>query len=166
MKHALTICILAITLAGLIGCQSGGATGRTDEDNAQAAEASRAAMNTLGLIPQTRPPFSDLPVPIGFKIVEPLSQDQLTANRRTIDHTYQGRDDKYAVERFYLIQMPLKDWELIDRKMDRGKFHIRFKNATEQCDIRLDDQSTLLGTRTTIHIKVVPANSTPTKPQG
>lgn len=166
MKKAMTILCLSAMLAFVTACETGGSTARSEQDDKDAAQASRAATNSLGLIPQTRPPFADLPVPIGFKLIEDLSRDHVTAGRRTVDHTYQGRDDKYEVERFYLTQMPLKDWKLMDRKMDGGRFRIRFARPAEQCEIQINDPQSLMGSRTTIHIMVNPISPKDINPQG
>jgi hypothetical protein len=156
MNRTSTTCVLIALLALLGGCRNN-STGRTDADDADAAVAARAALDDVGLIPQTRPPIADLPVPIAFKLIEPISRATQDGAMRQVDFTFQGRDDKSSVERFYLVQMPLKDWDLTGRRLERGRYELSFVKGVERCTIAITDRTTGAGRRTTIQMNLTPA---------
>jgi len=151
MRTALCL-TLGVCLGGCLG--EPGPSGSTEADDIDVTRATEAAMDTVGLIPQTRPPIADLPVPVNFKIVDALSSDQKTDSGRTVDHVYQGRDDKFDVERFYVIQMPIKDWVQTNRRYQGGKFNLEFEKADEKCAIEIITRPGVPFQRTTISIKV------------
>lgn len=93
-----------------------------------------------GLFPQTRPPIADLPVPVGFKMVEATSRHDVTGGIRTVDHTYKGRDDKTQVERFYHHQMPMLGWTVQDSDMVAGTHTLWFAKGSERCAVRISEQ--------------------------
>jgi len=146
-------CLIAL-VAGLGACASSGRETAGSTQGEQQAGPDRPMR--VGLIPQSRPPIADLPVPIGFKLAESISRTYESGGTRTIDHTYEGRDDKFAVERFYAEQMPLKDWEAKSKRMERGVITQIYQKAGEMAEVRISDAKGLTTNRTSIHITVQP----------
>jgi len=84
-----------------------------------------------------RPPIADLPVPIGFDLVEGKSRNFAAAGARYIDHMYSGRADKFAVGRFYKRQMPINRWALVTDMFVQGDMMLDFEKANERCRISI-----------------------------
>ncbi len=164
-RTTLTSLALALAFALNLGCESklsngnGGNGGGLLDLGGQSQ-----AVAGPGLMPQAKPPIDDLPVPIGFVLVESISRDYTLAAGRLVDHTYQGRDAKIDVDRFYQTQMPDAGWTMQDRRTTRGIYTLNFTNATERCEVRITEVGGLTGKRTNVAIHVQPfgpANATP-----
>lgn len=146
------------------GCQTSFSASLGDErNNGQSTASSAAAIDDSGaprsvgrpgLVPMARPPIPDLPVPIGFKLVESISRSYESAGARLIDHTYEGRESKYDVDRFYRKQMPLKGWTMRSTQMVRGEHLLRFVKDTELCEVRITSRDAFGGQRTAITFNV------------
>ncbi|MCP4590253.1 MAG: hypothetical protein GY842_05895 [bacterium] len=110
---------------------------------------------TARLIPNHRPYERDVPLPVGFSIVEPAMEDYSTGQSRTyLRHTYAGRADKFAVRRFYQEQMPLQRWVKVSDGAIKGEFSLRFAKGGELCDVDIHDEWSILGKRTVVQVKV------------
>ncbi len=165
MKNA-RIAILCCGAIASVGCMSNAGKSDTEvADERAAAEAAEAAMDSVGLIPQTHPPIRDLPVPIGFKLIDEISRHDQSPERRVIDHIYQGRDEPVDVKRFYTMQMPLKDWEQTHARYAAGQHMLRFIKQGHAATINISDKLTFAGRRTTIHIEVNPRTAPPANGQ-
>jgi len=142
-----------IVLAGLLGaCESTGAVASATPADGETADPPRRAR--VGLIPQTRPPIRDIPVPIAFKLAEEISRTYESGGVRTVDHTYVGRDDKFEVERFYAEQMPLKDWVAKSKRMERGVITQIYEKGDEMAQVEIRDAKGLTTNRSSVHITV------------
>ena len=107
------------------------------------------------LIASSRPYEKDVPLPAGFKIVEPLMEDYSTGQSRTyLRHMYAGRADKFAVRRFYREQMPLLRWAKVSDGAIKGEFSMRFAKGNEVCMIDIHDKGTIFGKKTLVQVKV------------
>lgn len=62
------------------------------------------------LAPMAIPPIPEVPLPVGFRLIEDRSLSMIRPGVQMIAHTYRGPADKYAVRRFYWKQMPLSGW--------------------------------------------------------
>ena len=142
--------------AGLIACEGTGAATATTGNNGD--DAAPAKLGRVGLIPQFQPPIADLPVPIGFKLAEKISRTYESGGTRTVDHTYEGRDDKFDVDRFYVEQMPLKGWKAKAKRMERGVITQTFEKDNELATVVISDAKGLTTNRTSIHITVQTVN--------
>ncbi len=109
------------------------------------------------LLPQGNPYARDIPVPMGFKMVEDACEDQLTGTRRLyLRHTYEGRArDKHAVRSFYEEQMPRARWTLVSNRNVKGTFALRFEKGGEACTITIRDAGRSLSANTQIEVVVV-----------
>ncbi len=109
------------------------------------------------LLPQANPYARDIPVPMGFKMVEDACEDQLTGSRRLyLRHTYEGRaHDKHAIRSFYEEQMPRVRWTLVSNRNVKGTFALRFEKGGEACTITIRDAGRSLRANTQIEVVVV-----------
>ncbi|MBN1514709.1 MAG: hypothetical protein JXB13_22035 [Phycisphaerae bacterium] len=109
------------------------------------------------LLPQANPYARDIPVPMGFRMVEDACEDQLTGTRRLyLRHTYEGRSrDKLAVRSFYEEQMPRARWTLVSNRNVKGTFALRFEKGGEACTITIRDAGRSLSANTQIEAVVV-----------
>ena len=156
MQHkAVQLIALCSALSLLSGCGnalsggSGGAGGPTALDD-----------DTMpGLVPQARPLVDDLPTPIGFGLVEALSSHHEDADARRIKYTFHGRAAKPRVDRFYANQMPLKGWQLVERKASLGTYTLQFTKDDERCDVRITTALGIARNRTSITVRVEPIDS-------
>ena len=168
-----TMCLVAVfVVAGLAGCEGLGSSRRSTvasvKDPAgepKAATSDAATTSTppvaMGLVAQPDPPFDDLPVPVGFKMVESISRSYESGGARFIDHTYQGRAGKFRVEQFCREQMALEDWKIRSAQMVRGALLIRCEKGNETCDVRITDGAGLfrMATRVSFNVQTLDASS-------
>jgi hypothetical protein len=160
----LTLPAAALAVVVCSGCQTSFSASLGDERNNGQYAATNAeatgdndtprSVGRPGLVPMARPPIPDLPVPIGFKLVESISRSYESAGARLIDHTYEGRETKYDVDRFYRKQMPLKGWTMRSTQMVRGEHLLRFVKDTELCEVRITSRDAFGGQRTRITFNV------------
>ncbi|MHC4064321.1 MAG: hypothetical protein ACYSUI_07450 [Planctomycetota bacterium] len=105
------------------------------------------------LVSSPRPYERDIPIPIGFKLVDPASEDRSTGVARLyLRHLYTGKADKYAVRNFYREQMPLARWTMVSDGNVRGVCTLRFEKASESCTVEIRDAGKGLGKRTEVQI--------------
>ena len=120
-------------------------------ESSQSAGVSTGSSAPVGPIPElvamARPPIADLPVPIGFDLVESTSRNFAAAGARYVDHVYKGSADKFAVGRFYKRQMPLERWALVTDMFVQGSITLDFEKDTERCRITVTDGSWFHRTR-------------------
>lgn len=122
---------LLVTGGGLLALGAGCST-RTDQ--------------SVRLSPSARPFESDIPVPVGFWLVEPASEDASTGTRRLyLRHTYEGRDQKIAVRAFYREQMPLCRWVKVSDGNVKGEYTLRYEKGGESCTVQIRDSEGLSG---------------------
>lgn len=152
---AIGLCLFAL-LCLHTGCQTMGSSSRrapsstaTDPDGAGPSTLGRA-----GLVPQARPPIPDIPVPIGMKMIEDISRNYESADARFVDHTYQGREERADVARFYRTHMPVNGWTTRGSRMVRGTYVLMFEKDSEFAEVRIESDSTLTGQRTSVNVSV------------
>ncbi|MDH3584222.1 MAG: hypothetical protein OER86_08405 [Phycisphaerae bacterium] len=105
----------------------------------------------------SRTPVADIPVPVGFEMVEPISRNYLTSGSRIVDHTYRGKGDKLVVKNFYLKHMPIKGWTIRRLQMVRGIYRLNCEKGQETCDVTIDSlERTFGGYLTTVTAHVQP----------
>lgn len=107
------------------------------------------------LIASAKPYEPDIPIPNGFKLVDPASEDRSTGvSRLYLRHLYTGQADKYAVRSFYREQMPLARWTMVSAGNVRGVCTLRFEKGNESCDIEIRDAGKGLGRHTEIQVLI------------
>ncbi len=137
------ILMAGILLAGCSDFRVGGDTAESPPIGAKASTSTGtpagrpSAMAGTRLVAQSRPPVADLPIPVGFAIVESVSRSYESAGARFVDHTYQARADKFEVERFVREQLPGKGWTLRGSQMVRGTFFLKYEKGNEFLDVTI-----------------------------
>lgn len=139
-----------LTIVGgcsLVGCATDGS----------AARGGRASAGWIRLVANPRPVEPDIPLPVGFRLVDRASEDHRSAGfqRLYLRHEYVGEADKYAVRSFYREQMPLARWRLLSDANVKGDFSMRFQKATESCTIQITDRHTVFSKTSSIKVLVV-----------
>ncbi|MBI1369304.1 MAG: hypothetical protein GC162_11710 [Planctomycetes bacterium] len=154
-----SIFLIAVLAATLAGCdRSANTAGRDPTDP-------NAPIANIPLIAQPNPPLADLPVPVGFWMLEKLSRAYEANGVRFVDHMYRGNDDKLDVERFYRMQMPLKGWVFRDTAMVRGMTEMHFDRGKEMCTIDITGfVQAIGGPLSTVHVVIAPVGATTTGP--
>lgn len=96
----------------------------------------------------------DIPIPSGFRMVEPACEDQSTGTRRLyLRHIYEGKaPSKYSVRKFYREQMPRARWALVSDGNVKGVYTLRFEKGTESCRIQITGGEGRLGPNTRIQV--------------
>ena len=121
------------------------------------------------LIP-ARPFEPDVPVPIGFKLVDKSSEDRSTGmGRLYLRHLYQGRADKYSIRNFYREQMPLARWSKISDGNVKGNIDMRFEKGSESCTVTIFETRGLFAAEARIQVIVAreePGQSPPVAGKG
>ncbi|MCD6303525.1 MAG: hypothetical protein J7M21_01015 [Planctomycetes bacterium] len=139
-RSAMSWLAAAAAVFSLVGCNSQGRSG-------QVAPGSSQQVGPIPeLLPMTRPPIADVPVPIGFHLDEGKSRNFAAAGARYIDHVYTGRADKFAVGRFYKRQMPINRWTLVTDMFVQGNIMLDFEKSTERCRITITEGGLFRGT--------------------
>ncbi len=118
---------LVVTFAAVVVGTSGGC-------------ASSTSGSVRGLAPSTNPYERDIPMPMGFRLAESVSEDWSGEALRYVRHRYRGRADKHALRGFYRRQMPLVRWTLESDEMVKGRYRMRFNRGRESCTIVIEDE--------------------------
>ncbi len=150
--------LMAVALAGLIlaGCETGSASRTTPSPSAAPNDGTNPPkyVQPTNLLAKSRTPVPDLPVPMGFDMVEDISRSYESAGARFIDHSYRGKDDKMEVERFCRIHLPLKSWTMRGSQMVRGTFTMRYEKASEYLEVRIWAEESWTGDKTMLQYNV------------
>lgn len=117
---------------------------------------SRAEDRGARLEASPHPYESDVPLPVGFRLVESASEDWSSGEIRYLRHRYCGRADKIAVRRFYREQMAVARWTAISDGQVHGRYTLRFERKRESCTLILDDSGQLLPGGVTIDVLITP----------
>ena len=99
--------------------------------------ASRPDTAVLELVPSPNPYVEDIPIPVGFRMVDSSSEDWVSADIRYLRHRYTGKADKVSARVFYREQMPLVRWTPISDAQIHGRYTMRFERERETCTIEI-----------------------------
>lgn len=152
----------------LLGCESMNRSAGDAQENGQSeqAESRREAPPQRGLVPRTNPPARDLPVPVGFSLMEDESRSYMSGNMRFIDHTYQGRATKGDLQHFYREQLPVRGWKLQNAQMVRGTHILRYEKDDEALDVQIyDDDRLFRGAYSRVTLLVQALEDAPETPE-
>ena len=115
----------------------------------------RSGGHEVRLIASSRPYEPDVPIPVGFRLVDEASEDRSTGvSRLYLRHLYHGRADKHAVRGFYREQMPLARWIKVSDGNVQGKITLRFEKGSESCTIEIREKLGRMGTSTEVQVLV------------
>lgn len=131
----------------LVGCAA----------NSSDARRGRGFTGWARLVAHPRPVEPDIPLPVGFRLVDRASEDHRSAGfqRLYLRHEYEGKADKHAIRSFYREQMPLARWRLLSDANVKGDFSMRFEKGTESCTIQITDRTTVFSKTASIRVLVV-----------
>ncbi len=94
-----------------------------------------------GLVAQSPSPIPDVPMPIGFKAVKSQCSSSFDGVSRTVTHVYQGRAAAAETVLFYQQQLPLFDWEKVERQtFEDGSTSLHYTKGNEALGIRLSER--------------------------
>lgn len=116
---------LVVAVAG-IGCQQ---------------TASPSTGEPARLRPASRPYILDAPEPVGFQLIDKLSEDHATPGWRYVRYTFKGRADRQAVLSYYREQLPLHKWTYLSRQSLKGQYKLVFERPNEQCTVTIEPDS-------------------------
>ena len=113
----------------------------------------RAAEPTR-LMAKQRAPVSDLPVPMGFRILEDESEDAYTGRRRIyLRHLYVGSGEPFAVRNFYRDRMPQYQWQLVNSVHVAGTHSMVFQKGQESCTVAISRSKS--GWKSGIRVQII-----------
>ncbi len=96
------------------------------------------AAEPVRLMAKQQSPISDLPVPMGFRILEDESEDAYTGRRRLyVRHVYSGSGEPFAVRNFYRDRMPQYKWQLVNTVHVAGTHSMVFQKGQESCTVTI-----------------------------
>jgi len=105
------------------------------------------------LAPMARPFVHDVPIPVGFRFAEHVSEDRLSGARRLyLRHVYVGPAANYDVRHFYSEQMPRFRWRKVADGHVKGEYQMRFEKGDEDCDISIRDRG---GWRSECEVQII-----------
>ena len=107
------------------------------------------------LIPDSRSPIADVPVPAGFTLTGDSQSKTDDVNRtRWVDHRYKGGDDVLPVANFYRDEIPKNGWSLLDQSQPTGKeVTLHFQKNKEDLTITVTKHT--FDTQIHIHLEAI-----------
>lgn len=126
-KKALAIWLLVTGVLVLSGC---GTTSNKDKQIGSEAL----------LEPQAMLKFSDIPIPVGFKLLPQDSYSFESSGVRVGVLKYQGKAQPDRIVNFYKEQMPMYNWTLLN-VVEYGERLINFERENETCIISLSPRA-------------------------
>jgi len=103
------------------------------------------------LEPQTLLKFSDVPIPVGFQIIQGETYIFESAGVRVGVLKYRGKANIEQITAFYKEQMPMYNWHLLNM-VEYGDRLLNFDRDAETCIVNLSPR----GSATIITISVGP----------
>jgi len=89
-----------------------------------------------GLVARSDSPIPDVPMPVGFKPVISRSSSSFDGLVRTVNHTYQGRSNVADAVAFYRGQLPLHQWQFVNRTDNTdGSTILTFTKGRERLEV-------------------------------
>ncbi len=115
------------------------------------------AAEPVRLMAKQRSPISDLPVPMGFRILEDESEDAYTGRRRLyVRHVYEGSGEPFAVRNFYRDRMPQYKWQLVNTVHFAGTHSMVFQKGQESCTVAISRSKSRWGSGVRVQIIIMP----------
>lgn len=145
--------MLAVALLALVagGCDSEGRfIGTGSSGPSEVAEPDT-------LVAQPSSALSDVPMPVGFGLVENKSRSVSAPGVRLVDHQYSGSEDKWSVGRFFKRQMPAHQWTLMADHMYQGDVVLDFSKGREYCVVTISAGS-WVWSKTNVRVAIYPTS--------
>lgn len=104
---------------------------------------------------RAQPYIFDVPVPRKFELDRRRSTHDQSEGKRAIHHLYVGSDTPLAAKNFYRQKMPENGWQLMEEQLKTGVYFLKYKNAEENCDVRIEEiPAGFGGTKTQISVEI------------
>ena len=136
MRASLRWALWAVGCFALAGCT---------DPSLESGRPSGTPARQMGLIAKARPPVLDIPVPIGFELVESQSRNRSGGGIRWIDHVYVGNAEKFEVVRFYRRHMEQHGWKEMSYQFAQGRGLFSYEKDVagykEECTVVVQDAS-------------------------
>lgn len=107
--------------------------------------------------PSPDPHEPDIPLPVGFGLVDKSSEDWSNASVRYVRHRYRGDGDIHGLRRFYRNQMPLVRWTAVSDGFVGGRCTMRFERKGESCTIVIEEESSGWTRGLVVEVMITPA---------
>lgn len=120
----LAITILAASLS-MLGCDGLGGSKSTAAASGPAAS------------PVQHPMLENIPLPVGFQIVDDRSNAWKSGQIRWGNCEFEGGISPEKVRSFYVEYMPSAKFTLRQERLDGGEYHLRFESDSEECNVRI-----------------------------
>lgn len=121
--------------------------------------APRAVSADGSLEVSARPYDADIPLPVGFRIVDRSNEEWASGPIRYLRHQYLGGGDRFAVRRFYRRQMPLIRWIAVEDNQIDGRIAMRFRRGGESCRVIIESRRSWLSQRVRIEVTIGPVGA-------
>lgn len=106
------------------------------------------------LLPSIDAAIPDVPLPLGFHLIESRSRHVAAGDSRMIDYLYKGRANKFSVARFYRHYMPNSRWQLVTDRFAQGTYILIFRKGSEECLLTVNGSGSWLSP-TYISVQVI-----------
>ncbi len=118
--------------------------------------ASRPAARVMAPLASATPYLDDIPLPVGFALVDQASEDWSSGSLRYVRHRYRGRSDKHAIRVFYREQMVLVRWTPLSESRVGGRCVMSFERGAESCTVTLDGSGSGRAGSVTVEVLIAP----------
>ena len=109
------------------------------------------------------PMLENIPLPVGFQMVEQHSYGRSSGQLRYASCEFEGRLDPAAVNRFYKEYMPAAGFTLRQERFNRGQYVMEFDSTAEESTVRIERRR--FKTALIIDINPTPKGSAQRDPQ-
>jgi hypothetical protein len=110
-----------------------------------------------GLVPRKDPAIADVPMPIGFVLIEDHSRAEVAVGTRYVEQMYQGVSTLGEAVRFYRSHLPRQGWRPLGEAVEAGVFIMRYTKGDENLELRIAQQKVRTTVSVTIRDETAPA---------
>ena len=158
MKRQWIVMPVALVLLAVAGGCDNGNEAFTSDDSLNAVD--------YDVLVETRSRWiRDVPLPIGFELMEDRSLHFSAGDSRYIAHLYKGREKQRAVLAFYRGTMARYHWHLVSDDLTQGDITLDYRKGAEKCVIVIRGKGSLFSP-TYIKINVMWTGSHVSAPMG
>lgn len=148
-------CVVLLSVALIGGCSDLRAV-RSDDGQLLAAPTGR------GLVARSPSPVADLPMPIGFVMVQSRSRASVEPGRRMVTHVYQGRAAFADVIEFYRSELRRHGWRVRGERIEgQTAVTLTATKADEAARVEVDRRDAVITVELTIAPIEPPPNAAP-----
>ncbi|MEX0885429.1 MAG: hypothetical protein WD009_03220 [Phycisphaeraceae bacterium] len=130
---------LLVGVVGLVvGCDGGGPPRLLYTDDGQYLP----PQVSPGLVAQPESPIPDVPVPVGFRLLQDRGHVDVSGGGRSVHHVYQGRGRQPDAVTFFRQNLPRRGWERTRRPFEEedGSITLAYTNGQENLQIHVQQR--------------------------